>query len=69
MALESVKRNGHNLDLGRFELTGEYGIPQLHPVQLDERINWIRFNHALKEQTREHLGVHFFIDDYLFLRV
>ena len=69
MSLESVKRNGHNLDLGQFELAGEYGIPQLQPVHLDERIQWIRFNHALKEQTRECLGVHFFIDDYLFLRV
>ena len=32
MSLESVKRNGHNLDLGQFELAGEYGIPQLQPV-------------------------------------
>lgn len=39
MALESVKRNGHNLDLGQFELAGEYGIPQLHPVHLEERIS------------------------------
>lgn len=69
MALESVKRNGHNLDLGQFETVGEYGIPKLHPVHLDERISWIRFNHALKEQSRSGLGVHFFIDDYLFLRV
>ena len=69
MSLESVKRNGHNLDLGQFELAGEYGIPKLHPVHLDERIGWIRFNHALKEQSRSNLGVHFFIDDYLFLRV
>ena len=68
MSLESVKRNGHNLDLGQFELAGEYGIPKLHPVHLDERIGWIRFNHALKEQSRSNLGVHFFIDDYLFLR-
>lgn len=69
MALESVKRNGHNLDLGQFETVGEYGIPKLYPVHLDERIEWIRFNHALKEQSRSRLGVHFFIDDYLFLRV
>ena len=69
MALESVKRNGHNLDLGRFETVGAYGIPRLYPIHLDERIEWIRFNHALKEQSRSRLGVHFFIDDYLFLRV
>ncbi len=69
MALESVKRNGHNLDLGRFETVGAYGIPRLYPIHLDERIEWIRFNHALKEQSRSRLGVHFFIDDYLCLRV
>lgn len=50
MALEALKRNGHNLDLGQFELDGDYGIPKLSPVHLDERIGWIRFNHALKEQ-------------------
>ena len=38
MALESVKRNGHNLDLGRFETVGAYGIPRLYPIHLDERI-------------------------------
>ena len=59
MALESVKRNGHNLDLGRFETVGAYGIPRLYPIHLDERIEWIRFNHALKEQSRSRLGVHF----------
>lgn len=69
MALEALKRNGHNLDLGQFELDGDYGIPKLSPVQLDERIGWIRFNHALKEQGRSQLGVHFFIDDYLFQRI
>lgn len=69
MALEALKRNGHNLDLGQYELDGDYGIPKLSPVQLVERIGWIRFNHALKEQGRDRLGVHFFIDDYLFQRI
>lgn len=49
MSLEALKRNGHNLELGSFELSGEYGIPALRPVQLDSRLTWIRFNHALRE--------------------
>ena len=49
MALEAIKRNGHNLDLGHFETDGEYNIPKLHPEHMDERIDWIRFNHALQE--------------------
>lgn len=68
MSLEALKRNGHNLELGSFELSGEYGIPALSPVQLDKRLTWIRFNHALREPSRERCGVHFFIDDYLFQR-
>ena len=68
MSLEALKRNGHNLELGSFELSGEYGIPALRPVQLDKHLTWIRFNHALREPQRERYGVHFFIDDYLFQR-
>ena len=47
------------------ELAGEYGVPVLRPVHLDQRLAWIRFNHALKEPRRDRYGVHFFIDDYL----
>ena len=52
MSLEALKRNGHNLELGSFELIGEYGVPALRPVQLDARLTWIRFNHALREPHR-----------------
>lgn len=68
MSLEALKRNGHNLELGEFEVAGQYGIPVLQPVHLNDRIDWIRFNHALKEENRDKYGVHFFIDDYLFER-
>lgn len=68
MSLEALKRNGHNLELGAFETAGEYGIPVLQPVRLDGRMEWIRFNHALREPDKARYGVHFFIDDYLFER-
>lgn len=69
MSLEALKRNGHNLELGSFEQAGEYGIPVLRPVSLNGRLEWVRFNHALRETNRDRYGVHFFIDDYLFQRV
>ncbi len=70
MALESLKRNGHRLELGNFATEGEYGIPVLRPVQLAEKLTWIRFNHALKlpQAERHKYGIHFFMDDYLFER-
>ena len=68
MSLEGLKRNGHHFELGQFETDGEYDIPVLHPTILDERMEWIRFNHALKEPNKKDYGVHFFIDDYLFAR-
>lgn len=68
MSLEAVKRNGHNLDLGWFDTVGEYGIPVIHPVHLDRELQWMRFNHSLKEKDKHLFGVHFYIDDYLFER-
>lgn len=68
MSLEALLRNGHHLELGPFDCAGEYGVPVLRPVHLDKRLEWLRFNHALKEPHRERYGVHFFIDDYLFER-
>ena len=68
MSLESLKRNGHHLELGNFAAAGDYDIPILRPVQIDARLDWIRFNHALREPEKSRYGVHFFIDDYLFER-
>ena len=68
MALEALKRNGHNLELGHFQLDGPFGIPKLVPAHLNDRISWIPFNCVMSDQHRESHGVHFFIDDYLFQR-
>ena len=69
MSLEAMKRNGHDLHLGDFEVAGRYGIPVLRPVQLDRKLEWERFNHVLKLRRKPDCGVHFFTDDYLFERV
>lgn len=68
MALEALKRNGHNLELGLFSLDGPFGIPKLVPAHLNDRIQWISFNCVMSDRQREAHGVHFFIDDYLFQR-
>ena len=68
MSLEAMKRNGHNLELGRYNTTGQYDIPTIQPEILRERIEWISFNYAPTAVDREQLGVHFFVDDYVFLR-
>ena len=68
MALEALKRNGHNLELGLFPLDGPLGIPKLVPAHLNDCIPWIPFNCVMSDQHREAHGVHFFIDDYLFQR-
>ena len=68
MALEALKRNGHNLELGLFPLDGPLSIPKLVPAHLNNRIPWIPFNWVMSDQHREAHGVHFFIDDYLFQR-
>ena len=69
MSLEALKRNGHHLELGVFNLVGDYGIPALRPVQLEEKLDWIRFNHSLRDPYPDRHGVQFFTDDYLFQRV
>ena len=69
MALEALKRNGHNLQLGGYETDGPYGIPRLAPATLDGTLSFIPFNCAKTDSMRARHGVHFFIDDYLFERV
>ena len=59
MALEALKRNGHNLHLYGFETVGPYGIPSLEPVTLDGTFPFIPFNCAKTSTVRAGLGVHF----------
>lgn len=68
MSLEAVKRNGHNIDLGWFDTVGEYGIPVIQPIHLEQKYLWLRFNQSLTEKKKSEFGVHFYIDDYLFER-
>lgn len=65
------EQNIHNLAYAWFDAEGEYDIPKMLPVHVDdlESIPIQGFNYALKEQHPENLGVHFFLHDYQFERV
>lgn len=59
-----------NLEKAEFECVGKYDIPKLYAVrELPEIKEWIGFNYVLSDKNPEGKGVHFFIDDYQFIRV
>lgn len=63
------KRRLLNLEIMNFEGVGEYGIPELLP-ETYEPLNFIPFSDAASfTGNAEKTGVHFFIDDYRFIRV
>ena len=66
-----LEQNIHNLVYGMFDGVGEYDIPKMYPIHIDdlEDIPLQGFNYALKEQHPENIGVHFFLHDYQFERV
>lgn len=63
------QRNYENLNKAMFDGVGEFDVPQIHPIHDVDVTNWISFNYAKGCEEPEEHGVHFFIDDYQFLRV
>lgn len=64
-----TQRNYENLQKWIFDGTGEFDIPQLHTTWDVEVDNWISFNFAMSCEEPENHGVHFFLDDYQFIRL
>lgn len=62
------KRNYENINKAQYPGTGEYGIPVLMPSEYSG-CEWIGFNYARSSQDRESKGIHFFLDDYQFIRL
>lgn len=58
-----------NLERMVFEGVGEYGIPTLEPVDFGGDTEFIPFNFAATSKDREKKSIHFFIDDYQFIRL
>ena len=63
-----TQRNYENLNKALFNGVGEYGIPVIQPADF-RADNWIGFNYAKGCEDPEVHGVHFFLDDYQFVRV
>lgn len=68
MQLYRQSRNYENLNKRIFEGVGEFNIPALQSAlfQVD---NWISFNYAKGCEEPDQHGIHFFIDDYQFIRL
>ncbi|MGN0363682.1 MAG: DUF4417 domain-containing protein [Bilifractor sp.] len=65
-----VQRNYENLNKRRFEGVGHYNIPGIQPIhELPDVTAWIGFNYARGCEEPELHGIHFFVDDYQFIRV
>lgn len=62
------QRNYENAQRAIYNGTGEYQIPEIEPVQY-EGCDWIGFNYASTAKDKEKKGVHFFLDDYQFIRL
>lgn len=61
-------RNYENLNRRIFDGVGEFSIPALESG-LYTVDNWISFNYAKGCEEPEQHGIHFFIDDYQFMRL
>lgn len=61
--------NFENLDKAVFEGIGDFDIPEIPAVFDVPDAEFIPFNYAKTCKEPENFGVHFFIDDYQFLRL
>ena len=64
------KRSYENLQRVIFDGVGQYGIPAIMPthVKKDDVPIFIGFNYAKSCPSPGHRGLHFFVDDYQFIR-
>ncbi|MBS6645873.1 MAG: DUF4417 domain-containing protein [Clostridiaceae bacterium] len=63
------KRNYENLQKRIYTGTGKYDIPVLEPTQFDGDCSFVGFNYAKQTGDKNKYGVHFFVDDYQFIRL
>lgn len=62
------QRNYENIQKAWYVGEGRYQIPKIEPTQF-ELCELIGFNYAASCEDRKNKGVHFFLDDYQFIRV
>lgn len=63
------KQRYENLQHGFYAGAGKYDIPQLTGSKITDFPELIGFNYAKTTKNRQNKGVHFFLDDYQFLRL
>lgn len=68
MQVYRQQRNYENLNKRIFPGVGEYDIPALKSAVYEVE-NWISFNFARSCEEPGRHGIHFFIDDYQFMRL
>lgn len=62
--------NFENCEKAVFCGVGKYDTPEIRPTNVEiGKMEWIPFNYAMTEKHPENKGVHFYLDDYQFLRV
>lgn len=61
-------RNYENINKAVYTGAGQYDIPQLKPTHCDTD-EWIGFNYAKGCRSPKDKGIHFFLDDYQFIRL
>ena len=63
--------NFENCDRMIFQGVGPYQIPKIYPEQevCIYKLEWIPFNYAKTAKNRACKGVHFYVDDYQFMRL
>lgn len=63
--------NFENCDKMLFHGVGPYEIPEIQPETdlMIDKLEWIPFNYAKTAKNRAIKGVHFYVDDYQFVRL
>lgn len=63
------QRNYENLNRVRFIGAGAFDIPRILSVTPAAPQSWVGFNYAKGRKNPQHMGLHFFVDDYQFTRL
>ena len=67
--MSEKNRGNDNLFLRSFVGVGEYRIPEVQPCTSINTDTFISFNYAKTEKEKGKKGIHFFLDDYQFIRL
>ena len=62
------RNSWENQEKAIFDGVGMYDIPVIEPEEY-HHVEWIGFNSARTTQKRKGKGIHFFLDDYQFMRI